>query len=168
MHMEELISENDLLQMMQSEDKLHDLQKEHFQNVRTMITASAAIASVDLLALQALQNVGLGSWFLASVVLLYLSAIIYSFFLTYSNNIQAKLFIERSGFAVSIKKMLEEATMLQQSPVETFLKQGDNFVQKVQKQITSTKRATKLLMVGNILFIVGLLIPVCGLIVSIL
>ena len=80
------------------ENKIFELQKESFSNTRNLIIAAAAISSVDLLALQALEGLGLNMWFLLSVALLYISCISFSIYLTSANNFQAKILTENYKF----------------------------------------------------------------------
>ena len=151
-----------LLQGIQSEDKLFELQKEHFHTVRTLITASAAIASVDLLAFQALQNIGLTNWFLSSVIFLYISAMIYSFYLTYSNNIMTRILIERGEFAAITKTMSLEPVTEDMAILQHFAQESDKYIKKAMAGAKNMNNTSKILIVANVLFIIGLFIPVVG------
>lgn len=151
-----------MLEMFKGESALLDLQKEQFSNVRTLITAAAAIASVDLLAFSYLKEIGLSGWFLGSVVLLYLSSIIYTLFLTLSNNVQTKLFLFRSNITNQISKMLGSPESKQIQGADAYLNHAMQIIEKTKKITATMEKSAKMLLIGNILFILGLLIPIIG------
>ena len=152
-----------MLEMMKGESALLDLQKEQSNNVRTLITAAAAIASVDLLAFSYLQEVGLENWFLGSVILLYLSSMIFAMFLTLVNNAQVKVFLERSNMAKMASDLLNTPESKKIQGAEDYLVLAGNSIEKVKKITASLGRSSKMLFIGNILFILGLIVPVVGL-----
>jgi hypothetical protein len=158
----ENISADDLNIMTEGEEKLYDLLKEHFHNVRTMIIASAAIASANLLALQALQDIGISNWFLGSVVLLYLAAIVYVLYLTLSINVQTSVIVQKSDFVKNTSKMISDNLVKTSDIEKEFLSQADTYFKKITAKVGSMDKANKFLMTGNILFIIGLLIPIIG------
>ncbi len=157
---------NELLRMAQAEDKLFDLQKEHFNNVRTLITASAAIASVDLLALQALKDIGLANWFLWSVILLYFSLIIFVLYLTLSSNVETKMFLERSGMAKEMFDIAKDKEISKLTGIQALEKISNQSLGKLMQITKTTQYTTKMLTMGNVLFVVGLLIPIIGFVFS--
>ncbi|MCL5009023.1 MAG: hypothetical protein M1400_01635 [Patescibacteria group bacterium] len=156
--------DKEMLEMMKGESVLLDLQKEQSSNVRTLITAAAAIASVDLLAFSYLKEIDLGNWFLGSVVLLYLSSMIFAMFLTLANNAQVKVFLERSNMAKMASDLLNTPESRKIQGAEDYLLLAGASIQKVKKITATLERSSKMLFVGNILFILGLLVPVVGLV----
>lgn len=163
---DDLMSDDQMRDMMQGENKLFDLQKEHFNNVRTLVTAAAAIASVDLLALQALKDIGLGNWFLTSVVFLYLASIIFVLYLTYSSNVQTKQIIEKSKMFETVVDIGKNAEAEMGLKMQNMLEISNKYLTQATKTTLTMQKATKMLTLGNILFTIGLLIPVIGFIKS--
>lgn len=144
---------------------MFDLQKEHFNNVRTLITAAVAIASVDLLALQSLQNIGLANWFLGSVILLYFSSIIFVLYLTLTSNVQTKMLLDRNGMVKEMADILKdkELTMITRTEaIEAVTKIARQFSDKMTRTPKTMQAAEKMLTVGNVFFIIGLFIPIAG------
>ena len=160
------MSDDEMRQMMQGENKLFDLQKEHFNNVRTLVTAAAAIASVDLLALQALKSIGLESWFLTSVVFLYLASIIFVLYLTYSSNVQTKQIMEKSEMFESIINIGKNAEAEMGLKMQSMIELSNKYLTQASKSTLTMQKAVRMLTLGNILFTIGLLIPVVGFIKS--
>ncbi len=161
----DMAEDDGLLRMIQSENKLFDVQKEHFNNVRTLITAAAAIAAVDLLALQSLQNIGLANWFLWSVILLYLSSIIFVLYLTLSSNVQTKMLLDRSGMVKEMTDILKDkdiTLITEPEVIEAATKTARQFSDKMMRTPKTMQFAEKMIMVGNVLFVVGLFIPIIG------
>ncbi len=158
----ELFSDEEMSKLLKAEGKLFDLQKDQFDTIRTLITASAALASVDLLAMQALNNLGLENWFMGSVVFLYLSSIIFVFYLTLSSNIQTKMIIERDGMTKGIMDMTNDKELNVIEGMKAFSDSVSKYVTRATKDTKIMQKSSTLLAIGNTLFIIGLIIPIIG------
>jgi len=163
------INDSVLTKALEGEEKLYDLQKEELNNVRTMIVASATIASVDLLAFSALKEAELDAWFLLSVALLYITSVIYALYLTYTINLHTKNLLSRSEY---VKKLLQSISgdqiIIDSIVMKGFADDTLKFLTDVRSRGVRTKTASFFLGFANLLFVIALLIPIIGLAIKIL
>lgn len=155
----------DINKMFNTEQKLLDSQRESFSNTRNLIIAAATISSVDLLAFGALEKLNLGTWFLLSVLFLYMSCVLFSIYLTSSNNFQVKRISEDNNLFSDIQNLLKDPELNNISKMNPVF---EDYLKKIEKRVKFSKNYGLLFMVGNISFIVGLVIPIIGLIVYII
>ncbi len=151
----------DINKMINTEQKLLDSQRESFSNTRNLIIAAATISSVDLLAFGALEKINLGAWFLLSVLFLYISCVLFSVYLTSLNNFQVKKISEDNNLFSGIQNLLKDPELNNISKMNPVF---EDYFEKIEKRVKFSKNYSSLFMVGNISFIVGLVIPIIGLI----
>lgn len=155
----------DINKMVNTEQKLLGSQRESFSNTRNLIIAAATISSVDLLAFGALEKLNLGTWFLLSVLFLYISCVLFSIYLTSSNNFQVKRISEDNNLFSDIQNLLKDPELNNFSKMNPVF---EDYLKKIEKRVKFSKNYGSLFMVGNISFIVGLVIPIIGLMVYII